>query len=290
MARPPGWVLGAAVAASVAAASTAALFIRLADAPPLAVAFWRLFLATVVLAPAALALRHRELRALSARDLSLLALVGVVLAVHFATWIASLSYTSVASSLVLVTMHPVFVGTAAHFLWGERVPAGGWAGILVALSGVVVIAGGDFGRGALLGDALALAGAVAMTLYLLAGRRFRRRVSLLSNAFVVYSTSAVALGAAALLMGVPLAGYAGEQYVLFALLALVPMLLGHSVFNWTLAWLPAVVVSTAILGEPVGSTLLAFFVLGEVPPSTSLVGGLVVLLGIGLFVWANRRT
>ena len=288
MSAPPRALVGGAVAASVLAISTAAILVRLSDAPPLAVAFHRLAYATLLLLPFAAWRARAELRALSARDLGALALVGVVLAVHFAAWISSLSLTSVASSVFLVTLHPVFVAVLSARLFGEGIGARGFLGVGLALVGGVVITWGDAGAGAnpLLGDALALLGAAAAAAYFLAGRGFRRRLSLLAYVVPVYAASSVALLAMLALLPAPyggaVLGYPPREHLLFLALAVVPMLLGHTVLNWALKYVTAPVIATTILGEPLGASVLALFVLREAPSWTTLAGGGLVLAGIAL--------
>lgn len=280
----PAYV-GTALALAVAAMSTAAILIRLVEAAgPLAIAFHRLGFATLVLAPWALGWHRDELRALGARGLAALALIGVILGLHFASWITSLGLTTVASSVVLVTMHPAIVAVLGLAFLGEGLRAKGWAGVGVALVGAAVLLGGDLSLAgpALLGDALAFAGAVFAALYFLGGRRARQRLSLPAYAFVVYAAASVTLLALALAAGEPLGGYPAQDYLLMLALALGPQVAGHTVANWALRWVPASVVSTAIVGEPIGSTLLAALLLAEVPPAASLAGGALILAGIFL--------
>ncbi len=290
---PHPLVLGGAIAVAVVAVSTAAILIRLSAAPTLTIAFYRLAIATVLLAPVVLVSQERRasLAELPTRDWIGLSLVGVVLAVHFGAWIESLSWTTVAASVVLVTLHPVFVGVACDRLFGEGLGRLGWIGVVGALGGGVVIAWGDFRIGieALVGDALALVGALAAAAYFLAGRGYRRRLSLLTYVVPVYTACSVALLAWMLAAGSPVTGYPWREYAIFAALAIGPMILGHTVLNYALKYVTAPVIATAILGEPVGSTLLALVVLGEVPPLVTVLGGLVVLAGIGLVVYEDAR-
>lgn len=291
--RPATPVLVGAIALAVSAVSTAAVLIRLATAPPLVIAFWRLAFATLILAPAAFAVPsiRREMLGQSVRDDLALTAVGVVLAIHFAAWITSLSLTSVAASVVLVTLHPVLVGVASAWLFDEGLGGKGWVGVLVAFAGGAVIAWGDASLSGhrLAGDLLALAGAGAVAAYFLAGRGFRRRLSLLAYVVPVYAVAAVTLLAMAVIADQPIAGWPLSDYLLFLALAVVPMILGHTVLNWSLKHVTAPVVATAILGEPVGASILAWLVLTEVPPLVTVVGGAVVLAGIGLVIVAARR-
>lgn len=289
MAPPSRLVLAVGIAVAVAAVSTAATLIRLATATPLVIAFWRLAFATAILAPAA-ALSpgvRDEVMQLTARDAAGMAVVGAVLAIHFAAWIASLELTSVAASVVLVTAHPIFVGILSAWLFDEGLGSTGWAGVGLALAGAAVIALTDrtLAGHRLVGDLLAVVGALAVGVYFLAGRRWRKELSLLAYVVPVYAASAVTLGAWAAVAGDPLVGWPATDYVLFLALAVVPMILGHTILNWSLRYVTAPVVATTVLGEPVGAALIAWAVLAEVPPVGTIAGGAAVLVGIGIVAW-----
>lgn len=270
------------LAIGIVAVSFASIFIRLAEAPSLVIAASRLTIASLILAPAALIRGKDELRSLTRKDLLLALLSGLFLGVHFATWISSLEYTSVASSVVFVSTSPIFVGLASHFLLKERVSRQMFAGIAVSVLGGMIIGYGDFGLGTreLFGDFLAIVGAVTISVYLLVGRKLRRHLSLLSYIFLVYATAAVFLIAVCLAMGHSFSGYPRQTYLLFVLLAVVPQLIGHSSYNWALKYLPATLVGVATLGEPIGSTILAYFALREAPTLAKLGGGVLILAGI----------
>ena len=276
----------------VIAVGWAAIFIRLADAPPLAIAAWRLTIGAAPLAAVALWRRRDELARLSAGDWLLLTGSGLALAAHFATWIASLSMTTVASSVALVTTQPIWVAMIAAVTLGERLSRGAAVAMLVAVAGGMVIAGADLavtGR-ALLGDLLALAGAVFAALYFVAGRRVRPRLSLISYTSVVYTIAALALLATALLSGQQMSGYSPTTWLMLVLMAVVAQIFGHSALNWALRYLSAAFVSVAILGEPVVSTLLAIPILGEVPGPIRIAGGMLLLTGVVLFVLKSDGT
>lgn len=286
--EPSRALLGLAVGGSILAISTAAVLIVDTDAPPIAIAFHRLLYATLMLLPFALWRARDELRALSMRDWLGLGAVGVVLAIHFAAWITSLGLTSVASSVFLVTLHPVLVALASQRVYGEGVTPRAFAGVALALLGGAAIVWGDgLGGGAspLVGDALALLGALAAATYFLAGRGYRRRLSLLAYVVPVYAASALTLGVLLVLVpapyGGPLTGYALHEHLRFLALAAVPMVLGHTVLNWALKYVTAPVIATTILGEPVGASILGYFFLGQVPGWLTLAGGALVLIGIG---------
>jgi drug/metabolite transporter (DMT)-like permease len=283
----------------ILAVSTASIFIRYAQvyAPSLVIAAYRLGLATLFISPLVY-LRYRpELRSLSRRELRLALLSGFFLALHFATWITSLEYTTVASSVVLVSTTPLWVALFSPFVLKEipsrRVMAGmGLAlvgGVIIALSDVCAWRSGglvcpsfhDLVRGrAFLGDALALIGALMAAAYLMIGRRLRGKTSLISYIFLVYGMAAVVLILFTLFARQPLVGYPPPAYVWFVLLALIPQLVGHSSYNWALRYLPAAAVSVATLGEPVGSTILAYFLLHETPTLMKIFGAILILAGI----------
>ncbi len=249
----------------------------------MAIATWRLALSTLMLLPFFLSRGGvSKLRAMGRRDLLLLAGVGVVLAVHFATWITSLSLTSVASSVIFVHVDPIFVALVSHFIFRERVSGRVALGIGVAFVGASIIAFGDLGIGGgnLMGDALSLIGGIALGVYILAGRRLRQRLDLTTYVTPVYAVSAIVLALGSVVVGAPLVGYDLGVIMMFALIALVPMIFGHTLYNWALRWISAPVVSISLLGEPVGASLLAFLILGESPGPLTLVGGAVTLAGI----------
>lgn len=270
----------------VLAVSWAAIFIRLADAPALSVATYRLGLSAVPVGAFALARRRTELARLGRGEWLLLGVSGAALALHFATWIASLSRTTVASSVALVTTQPVWVALLSALVLREPVRAQGALAVLVATAGGITIAGADIALSgeALIGDLLALAGAVCAAVYFIVGRRVRPAMSLAGYIGVVYSVAAVLLLLAALATETPLGGFSARTWTMLVLLAVVPQLLGHSALNWTLRYLSAPFVSVTILGEPVISTLLAIPFLGEWPGPVRVLGGAVTLAGVYLTV------
>ena len=288
-----------AIIFGILAVSTASVFIRYAqaNAPSLVIAAWRLSLATLVLAPVALTRYGPELRRMTSKELALGLLSGVFLSVHFATWISSLEFTSVASSVVLVSTSPLFVALLAPVFLKEHISRQIVAGLILALLGISIVAISDtctwqnsslgcppfreFLQGkAFLGDLLALAGALAGACYMMIGRRLRGGLSVVSYIFVVYGMAAVVLVFVMFAAGQSPWGYPPITYGWFALLALVPQLLGHSTFNWALGYLSAAFVSLTLLGEPIGSTILAYFFLHETPTVLKVIGAILILTGI----------
>ncbi|MFL5799500.1 MAG: DMT family transporter [Actinomycetota bacterium] len=275
----------------VVAVSFSAILIREAHAPSLTVALYRNAIATGLLLPLALTRHRAELRSLSGRQVGLAVASGAMLAVHFATWIQSLSYTTVAASVVLVTTQPVWTALGGRLLYGERLRPRALTAIGVTLVGAAVISGGDValsGRAAL-GDLLAVIGAVAGGAYFLIGRNLRQDLSLVPYVTIVYASCALLLLPAVLVSGTATTRFPAKTWVMFVLLALVPQIMGHTVFNYLLRFLDPTVVAIAIMGEPIGATLLALAFYGEVPPWTAVAGGIVVLAGIYVAISAQGR-
>jgi drug/metabolite transporter (DMT)-like permease len=277
----------------VVAVSFSAIFIRLAEAPALTIAFYRTGIAAALLLPFALVRQRDELRALTRRQVAIAVAAGAMLAVHFAVWITSLSYTTIAASVVLVTTQPIWVAAFSWMLFGERLRSLVLAGVLLALAGAAVVSGGDFASPArpraLEGDLLALAGAITAAAYFVAGRHLRRDVSLATYAGLAYGTCAVFLLPMALLSGAQLSGFPTKTWGLFVLMALVPQMLGHTVFNFLLRDVEATVVAITVMGEPVGATLLALAIFGETPPANAILGGVLILAGIYVAITAQAR-
>jgi drug/metabolite transporter (DMT)-like permease len=218
---------------------------------------------------------------------------GAALALHFAFWITSLSYTSVAASTALVTTNPVWVTLLGWLLFGERPSGLTLLGVGVALVGGLLIGLGDAqggGTNPLLGDLLALLGALAASFYFLLGREAQRRgLSLLEYVRVAYTTAFLILFPLPYLFGGGHGGYPGAVYLYILLMALLPQLVGHTSFNWATRHISPVLVTLAVLFEPVGASLLAFLLFGEVPGLQVILGALALLLGVALAVLGGRR-
>lgn len=277
------------LALGLAGVSVSAVLVRLADAPVSAIAFWRLTLSLLLVLPLlGLSGQWREVASLGPAEWRWVGLSGAALALHFVTWFLSLEYTSVASSTVLVTAHPLYVGLLSTFWLREPPSRVEWWAILVATTGAVWIGWGDFRLSdeALLGDLLATLAALFAALYFIAGRRLRLRLGLWSYVAPVYLLAAILTGASMGVRGVPAGGYPPATWLLFAGMAIGPMLLGHTSFNWALRHVRAYVVSLVALLEPVGATMLAVLVLGgaERPSVNTVTGGLAILVGMALLV------
>lgn len=275
-----------ALVVAVLAVGFSSIIIRLSDAPALVLAFYRLALSVLLLAGPVL-LREREaLRRLNRRDWLLLTGSALALALHFYTWIESLRFTTVASSTVLVTANPFIVLALGYWLLGERTNRTGIIAMVMGVVGGVIVGWGDFrvSGSALFGDLLAFLGAVTVSFYTVAGRFARQRMSASLYSCVVYALSAVFLWLLMLPQGIPLAPYPAREWVLFAALAVIPTIFGHTLFNWVLRWVDAATVSMSTLGEPVVATVLAWFIFREAPGWSTVAGGILLLAGIWLFV------
>ena len=257
--------------------------------PPLAIAFWRNAMATVLLAPSALTSRRAELGSLSSRQLVVVAASGLALAVHFATWVTSLTLTSVASATAIVSLQIAWV-VAWQILRGERFGVGVVLGLVTAFAGVLVVSGVDFtlSTRALVGDLLALVGGMTAAAYMLVGSRARQTMTTTTYTFVCYGTCAAVLAVASLVAGQQLWGYDGGQWLLLAGVTVTAQLLGHSVFNLLLATTSPVLVSLALLLEVPGAALLAAWLLDQRPPAGALLGLLVIVAGMAMVILGNR--
>lgn len=285
------------LAVGVLIASTSSILITGAitiGVPPLTIAAGRIALAALILTPIAWGRSGREIRQISRRDLILALAAGAFLSAHFATWISSLAYTSVASSTALVTTNPIWVALATWLIFRERLGLGTWLGVMLTVGGSLLIglsdSGGGGGSAPLLGDLLALAGAITVSGYFLIGRKLRARVALLPYIWLVYSASAVGLLVIMALSGQSLLGLPPAGYLLILGLALGPQLLGHTAFNWAIKYLSPTLVTVAILGEPIGSAALALAIFQQPLQPLQLLGGAVLLVGIAVASLAERHT
>ncbi len=271
----------AILALGVAAVSTAAVLIREANAPALVIAAYRLGFASL---PSLLLSSARRWPILGQRNIVLLSmLAGSFLAFHFGFWIASVQQTSIVTSVALVTSQPLFVALASGPLLKEWPSKTVWLSIAVGAAGAAVMVSDDLGKagGVLQGDLFALLGAMFAAAYILTGRAVRTSgTGWPAHITVTYTVSAILLFLAVFVSGDSLSGFSLRTYVFFGLLALVPQLIGHTALNRSLGYLSAATVAIAILGEPVGATILAAIFLGEQPTLLEAVGGLLLLAGV----------
>jgi len=275
---------------SVISVSFAAIFIVSCDAPALSIAFYRLLFTTILILPFVLLYKKTrdEIQNLPRKTLLIMFGIGVILAAHFALWITSLEHTSVASSVILVTAHPLLVGPVSHFFLKERLSFVNSLGIVLSVSGVIILVYGNFGFAAGLdtieGNILAILGGIAAGLYILGGRKLRKTVSIGSYAFVVYATGTVILFIICLIFNAPVINLSLRDYGIIFLMAIVAGIFGHTLYNWSLGHIRASVASVVLLGEPIGSSLLAFALpwIQQTPSYYTIIGGAIILSGIYL--------
>ncbi|MFX3675316.1 MAG: DMT family transporter [Paenisporosarcina sp.] len=279
------------IAIGVIAVSMSAIFVKLAHADAGVIAFYRMFFSVLIMAPIFFLKYTAEIKRLTKRDWMFSGVAGIFLAFHFILWFESLNFTSVASSTVLVTLQPLFAFAGTYFFFKERlsfktVLSGG-----IAIGGSILISWGDFkiSGTALYGDVLALVACALVTAYLLFGQDVRKRLSLVTYTFIVYGISTFTLFLYVLFKGESFGPYPANEWLWFVLLAIVPNLLGHTLFNWSLKYVSTNVISIAILFEPIGAAILAFYVFNEYLIPTQVIGGLIVISGILLFVMDFKR-
>lgn len=280
----------AGLAAAVLCVSLGSILVRMAEAPPLAVAFYRVALAAAIIAPFSASAAANSWRKLTPRELAALGAAGVALGLHFGTWIASLAYTSVAVSVLLVNTAPLFTLVLARVFLREGVSTATLGAMGLALVGAIVIALGDWtdGPGSLRGAGLALAGSVTLSCYHVAGRGLRHALPLGAYVLAVWCVAAATLAVLAAFGGTPLAGYGSRTVAFLAALALIPTIGGHGLVNVALRRLPAPTVGLFLLGEPLGAAILAYFLFQEVPSFLTLVGGALILVALAGIVIGEK--
>ncbi len=275
---------------AVSMVSSASILIRFTNpilSPPLVIVFWRTLYGSIIMASVGAA--RGDLKAFRGPQIKAtwfwLAAIGIVLSLHFSTWFTSLFMTTVAASVVLVNTSPIFTAIFSTLVLGESLRRKSWVGVLVAVGGAILLAWNDLigvGFGAFTGDALALLSAFFLAIYFIGGRRYAEGLPITVYTSVVYLSAAVATLPLCLAMGLNVLVFDPREVVIFLALAIFPTALGHSVNNYLLTLVPAYVVSSAVLGEPIGATLLAAVFLGEIPSELTLIGFGVILLGIAL--------
>lgn len=272
---------------AVSMVSSASILIRFSESHPLVIVFWRTLYGSILMASIGAA--RGDLKALRSPQIKAtwfwLAAIGIVLSLHFSTWFTSLFMTTVAASVVLVNTSPIFTAVFSTLVLGESLRRKSWAGVLVAVGGAIFLALNDLmstGFGALTGDALALLSAFFLAVYFIGGRRYAEGLPITVYTSVVYLSAAIATLPFCLTMGLDVLVFEPREVIIFLALAIFPTALGHSVNNYLLTLVPAYVVSSAVLGEPIGATVLAAIFLGEIPAELTLIGFGVILIGIAL--------
>lgn len=275
----------------VLAVSASAIFVKLASAEAGTTAFYRMFFSVLLMLPLFLKNHLGELKVMKNRDWVFSSIAGVFLAFHFILWFESLNYTSVASSTVLVTLQPLFAIVGTYFFFKERLSLKGVVAMLIAIGGSVLISWGDFklGGSAFYGDMLALIACALVTGYMLFGQDVRKRVGLTTYTMIVYTVSAITLAIYMLIKGESFTTNEPMNWLWFALLAIVPNLLGHTLFNWALKYVSTNTTSIMILIEPIGASILAYWIFEEHLIATQYIGGAIVIVGILLYVMDGKK-
>ncbi|MDC3417037.1 DMT family transporter [Aquibacillus salsiterrae] len=276
-----------AIIIGVLSVSTAAVLVKLADATPASIiANYRLLLAVLIMAPYVFIKHRHEFKLVSKQDWLLSVLAGIFLAFHFIFWFESLNYTSVASSVVLVTLQPIFTFLGTYLFFKERFSAISLLSMIIAILGSIIISWVDFkiSGQALFGDFLAIIGAIMVTVYFLMGQNVRKRLSLMTYTFIVYGISSVTLVIYNVILAKPFFGFPLDNWLVFFALAIIPTFFGHTLFNWAIRWVSTSVISMSIIFEPVGASILAYFMLGEQVTWSQWLGGTIVVFGLFLFV------
>lgn len=281
-----------AVVIGVIALSLSAIFVRLIEEAPVAItASYRLLLAGIILSPYVLLKKREEIKKLRKREGWIAVLAGISLAIHFILWFESLQYTSVASSVVLVTLQPIFAFIGTYLFFKERFSSATIISMFIAIFGSFVIVMGDFqiGGAAFYGDMLALSAALFITIYFLIGQQIRLKTSVTTYTFIAYSIGGLFLLSYALLKGYPIVQYPANDWLFFILLAIIPTIFGLNLLNWSLKWFSTSLISMAIILEPIGASIFAYFLFNEIISWSQWLGGTIIIFGLYLFVTSTKR-
>ncbi|MBP1961711.1 DMT family transporter [Paenibacillus aceris] len=274
----------------IIAISFSAIFVRWSDAPASITAMYRLLMTNALMLPFLWNYRN-EITRIRLRDWLRTAASGIALGLHFLFWMDSLRFTTVASSTAILTLEPIFVLFGAFLLYGQRTSREAFLAMCVAIIGAICIGWGDFqfSGAALKGDFLSLIGTVAVALHMLWGKSLRERISAFVYSFFVFLFAGLVLAVTNVATGTSFTAYPAKEWGVFLLLAIVPTVFGHYVFNWLLKYMKASSVSMTVLGEPLGASLLAYFLLGEKITTIQLMAGCLLLVGVGLFLRSNEK-
>jgi len=268
--------------------SFGSIFIRLSnDVPPIMIATYRLFFSAIILSPF-LYRKWNEFKKLDRKEWLLCVLSGVFLAAHFITWISSLQYTSIANSVVLVTLNPIFVGILSYFFLKEKITKNLVFGVMLSVVGTIVLTFSNFSEGIVttngkmpvLGNLLAITGAVMASFYIIIGSKIREKRDLITYITIVYTVAAIILTIVSIISRLHFTGYKFSSYIYLILLAVLPQMIGHTSFNWALKHLKSSVVAITTMGEPIGATILAFIIFKETLNLWQISGILLILIAI----------
>lgn len=271
----------------VVAISFSSILVKWSEAPASILGMYRLFFTIIILFPFLPWKQMKHIsKKLTIKDWTLLFISGIFLGLHFLFWMDSLKHTTVASSMILTTLEPVFVMIGAYFLFKEKTSPIGLLSVCLAITGSIIIASGDIGLSstALYGDFLSILGTLAVAIHMLAGQNLCRKIPP-----SIYSTFVFLIGGTILLFynlanNVSLVHYAKNDWIIFLLLAFIPNIFGHVLFNWLLKYVDATTISMSILGEPIGAIILAYLLLGEGITLLQTIGGVLAIFGVGIFL------
>lgn len=272
---------------SVSMLSSASILIRLSTSPPLVIVFWRTLYGAILMA--SIGAVRRDFSALRKpvvkQNWHWLIAIGITLSLHFSTWFQSLFMTTVAASVVLVDSSPIFTAILSTIILGEALRRRSWIGVIIAVAGAVILAWGDFGGSgiiALTGDLLAITGAFFLALYFIGGRRFAKEMPITVYTTVIYLVAAITTLGICIPLNLNVLVFEPNEVLIFLALAIFPTVLGHSINNYLLTKVPAYVVSSAVLGEPIGAAILAAIIFIEIPGSAIVIGFIVILIGVAI--------
>lgn len=272
--------------------SLSSILIKLSNAPSLVIAFYRMLFTTIFLFPFVIFNHVEEIKNLSKRFVILSAGSGLFLAFHFATWFTSIKYTTIASSTILVSIHPVFIVIGGYLFLNEKVTNKILLTISIVLLGSLIISLGDYSTtdSSLYGNILAVFGAFFVSCYMMIGKHIRKNVSLITYTFIVYLTCSLVLLLLVIITRTPLYPYPMQEWLIYLGLSIFCTILGHSIFSWSLKYVKVTFLSTTILGEPVFATIWATLIFNEIPTLWNVLGGVIVILGIMLYIRNDRIT
>lgn len=281
-----------AIFIGVIAVSSTAVIIRMIDGVPSAIiAHYRLLFAILLMTPIVLRKFHHELRSIPLKSWIRLIGSGILFGIHFLFWYESLNHTSVASSVLILTLHPIFIFIGSYFLYQEKFSSGIVISLIIVLFGGSIIGWGDyeFGDVAFYGNVLAIIGTIAFAMYLLIGKETRKNLSLMTNTYIVYGVGFLTVFSYSVMTSQPFVGYDLKNWGLFLALAIIPTFLGHNLFNWALRWIRSSTVTTGIVFEPIVAAILAYLVLKETIHWHQLLGGTIIIFGLFLFIISTSR-
>ena len=276
---------------SVISVSFSAILIVSIETHPLTIAFYRMLFTTLIILIILITNKKsiNELQNFTKKKILFMVLIGIILAIHFSLWITSLKLTSVASSVILVSTHPIIVGPISHYFLKERLSKFNVLGIILAIFGVIILVYGNYGLSTITidtmgGNLLALLGGIAAGFYIIGGRQIRKTTSIINYTFIVYSASTITLFIICVFLSAPINNVSIRDFQLILIMAIISGIFGHTLYNWVLKYIKTSIVSVALLGEPLGSTLLAYAIpwINQTPSNYTALGGIIILIGIYL--------